>query len=78
MAVSHEPTWQAAQAVAERVLLGFPHAARAGRFTWHVQLATSIYTFTETFQAHSTALLQTYSNCHVVVVYSFDVNVVVY
>ena len=42
-----------------------------------VYLLLSIYTFTETFQAHSTALLQTDSNCNVVV-YLFDVNVVVY
>ena len=56
----------------------FPHAARAGIFTWHTQLATSIYTFTKTFQGRSTALLQTDSNCNGVVVYLIDVNVVVY
>ena len=42
-----------------------------------VYLLLSIYTFTETLQAPSTALLQTDSNCNVVV-YLFDVNVVVY
>ena len=43
-----------------------------------VYLLLSIYTFTETFQAHSTALLQTDSHFKVVVVYVFDVNVVDY
>ena len=65
------------EATLQEVLV-FPHAARTGRFTWHVQLATSIYTFTETFQAHSTALHQTDSNCNAVAVYLVVVNVVVY